>query len=532
MHIGIHLGITYCCVAFYNRIVGRLGEERGYQFCLIPSGSFSTTPSFVTIKNEGTMIFGRESKNRQSVNPNNTIFEIPRLIGRRFSDPEIQENIRARSNGTSRWPFKVKTDGTREDRAVVCVEINGKERVFTPEEICGCLLKHLVYNAENFLGESVDELTITCPAYFNEFQREATLKAAEFLGLPTVRLVCDPIAAVLAYKHNDINHSMSNRILVFDFSEFLDVSIVSCESNYLSTLASIPADRSLCQTLFTDTVVHYCLDKFRQFCPQFTINSVSERKMSLLKREVETAKEDLSINHSVEITVDDFYNGEDFEITLTRTELEAKCSFLFTKCITTVERVMEAANVRDYQIDAVLLVGGSSRIPKIRELMERKFGRKVFSTIQDDHAIAFGACVAHLYPVRPCIVKQIVVISDNSTSSDIRIVQLEAELKRVYGLLESVNEEVEQLRSENRRLQAIELENQSLKTQLKQFSSMSHRNPEPTSRKPPRIFRGDSKSNQNTQLTQQSGCSSTTKQSDASSTSNIKVERLMSLFNK
>ncbi|KAL0211562.1 hypothetical protein RCL1_005188 [Eukaryota sp. TZLM3-RCL] len=546
MYIGIQLGSLECCVSNYKSLLSPSGEKLPKQCVLVPSGSFSTTPSFVTIKNDGTITFGRDSKNKHLLYPNNTIFEIPRLIGRRFSDPEIQENIRVRSNGTPRWPFKVKSDGTREDKAVVCVEINGKERVFTPEEICGCLLKHLVDNAENFLGESVDELTITCPAYFQLNQRQAIIKAAEMAGFTEVNLLNEPTAAALAYKQTN-TLSIGQRLLVFDFGGgTLDISIVDIHKDDITVVAS-GGDCYLGGADIDRILVDYCLKEFKKQHSHFTVEAVKSRKMDRFKLEVETAKLDLSIVNNAEVVVDDFYNGEDLEITLTRQELENQCSSLFQRCLYTVEEVMKRANIRANQIDAVLLVGGSSRIPKIQEIMERKFGRKVLSIVQPDHALAYGACIAHLYPIRPCIVKQIVVRSDNSTSSDIRIVQLEAELNRVRGLLDSSVATLEQLRSENRRLQAIELENQTLKTQLKQFSSlnsMSHRNPEPPSHESPRIIRGEAKSpsqfvslvssnsNSTLVLTQQSGYSRATNAVVASETSNINMERLKSLFNK
>ncbi|KAL0211739.1 hypothetical protein RCL1_005365 [Eukaryota sp. TZLM3-RCL] len=398
MRIGIDLGTTNCCVAAYCSILSPSGVHLGEQFRLVPSGSFSTTPSYITISNSVCAQFGRESKNKQSMNSANTVFEVKRLIGRRFSESEVQENVERGLNGDPpRWPFKVESDNTNEDKPVISLPINGNDQSFSPEKISGMLLKHLKETAEKFLGESsITEATITCPAYFNDGQRHATMDAAELAGFEDVSLLNEPTAAALAYKQLN-SDSIGQRLLVFDFGGgTLDCSIVDIHKDDITVIAS-GGDCYLGGADIDRVLVDYCLNKFQeQFC-QSSREKITVRKMSLLKREVESAKEDLSINETAEIIVDEFFEGQDFVVTLTRQELENRCSSLFQRCLYTVEEVMKRANIRDNQLDAVLLVGGSSRIPKIQEIMKRKFGGKVLSTVQPDHAIAFGACVAHLH---------------------------------------------------------------------------------------------------------------------------------------
>ncbi|KAL0211783.1 hypothetical protein RCL1_005409 [Eukaryota sp. TZLM3-RCL] len=253
-------------------------------------------------------------------------------------------------------------------------------------------LKLLRENAEEFLNEAVTSATITVPASFDDAQRQATMDAGYVAGFERIELLNEPTAAALAYKHFH-PYSIGQKLLIFNLGGgFLDVSIVDIQKDDINVLAS-NGDCYLGGADIDRVLVDYCLNKF-QTQTGLCLRDVTTRNVSLLKREVEAATEELSFATEVEICVDDFYDKQDLILTLTRKELEVHSALFFQKCLHTVNEVMTSANVTGMEIDTVLLVGGSSRIPKVQEFMGSIFPGKVRSNFQPDHAIAFGAAVS------------------------------------------------------------------------------------------------------------------------------------------
>ncbi|KAL0211622.1 hypothetical protein RCL1_005248 [Eukaryota sp. TZLM3-RCL] len=399
MRIGIDLGTTNSVVACYRENITPDGQSTGKRFEIIPNGSLQTTPSYITFTPDGDVLFGQLSKKKQFSMTANTIFEVKRMIGHRFSGKEVQENIRRGDNGApSRWPFKVQSDGTNDDKPVICVLVNGEEKKYSPEKVSAFLLGHLKKTAEAYLHSTVSEVTITVPAYFNDAQRQATLDAGYIAGFERIDLLNEPTAAALAYKQKD-SSSIGQRLLVFDFGGgTLDVSIADIRKEDITVVAT-GGDCYLGGADLDRVLVQYCLEKF---CNEKGIDfddlkGVTSRNMSTLRQEAESAKIDLSTARHAEVIVSSFLFDHDLELTLTRTELESECDFLFQKCIATIDEILDAAGLSEDSIDVVLTVGGSSLIPRIKQLVNDKFPGKVRMTVQPDHAIAYGACVGHLH---------------------------------------------------------------------------------------------------------------------------------------
>ncbi|KAL0211856.1 hypothetical protein RCL1_005482 [Eukaryota sp. TZLM3-RCL] len=396
MRIGVDLGTTNSVVACYRENITPDGQSTRKRFEIIPNGSLQTTPSYITFTPDGDVLFGQLSKKKQFSMTANTIFEVKRMIGHRFSGKEVQENIRRGVNGApSRWPFKVQSDGTNDDKPVICVLVNGEEKKYSPEKVSAFLLGHLKKTAEAYLHSTVSEVTITVPAYFNDAQRQATLDAGYIAGFERIDLLNEPTAAALAYKQKDPS-SIGQRLLVFDFGGgTLDVSVVDIRKEDI-TVVTTGGDCYLGGADLDRVLVQYCLEKF---CNenQCGLAEVLPKKLSYLRREVESAKEDLASSSSAEVIVKDFLPGMDLDVSLTREILDSECDFLFQRCLNTVDEILENACVAENDIDSVLLVGGSSRVLKLQQMIQAKFNGKVRSTVQADHAIALGASVAHLH---------------------------------------------------------------------------------------------------------------------------------------
>ncbi|KAL0211565.1 hypothetical protein RCL1_005191 [Eukaryota sp. TZLM3-RCL] len=394
MRIGIDFGTTKCYIAYYENILTPNCHSSGPHLSIVPKGSELSIPSFVTLKSDGDVLFGELSKKKQFSMTSNTIFEVKRMIGHRFSDKEVQENIRHGDNGTpSRWPFKVQSDGTNDDKPVICVSVNGEEKKYSPEQVSALLLDHLKETAERHLGTTVSEVTITVPAYFNDAQRQATMDAGYIAGFERIDLLNEPTAVALVYKHKDPS-SIGQRLLVLDFKcDALDVSVVDLRKEDITVIATA-GDCYLGAADLDRVLVQYCLEKFcnENDLDYDDLDEVSNEKMAQFRHELETAKKDLSTAMEAEVMVSSFLFDHDLEVTLTRTELESECDFIFQKCLTTIDEILDAAGLSEDSIDSVLLVGDSSLIPWIRRLINNKFPGKVRRTVEADVALAYGAC--------------------------------------------------------------------------------------------------------------------------------------------
>jgi endoplasmic reticulum chaperone BiP len=301
-------------------------------------------------------------------------------MGRRYDEPSVKEDIK-------NFPFEVINKG---GKPAVKVEVNGELKVLTPEEISGMVLSKMKEIAESFLGKKVTHAVVTVPAYFNDQQRQATKDAGAISGLNILRIVNEPTAAAMAYG---LNKSKGERkIIVFDLGGgTFDVSLLSIEEGVLEVLATA-GDTHLGGEDFDQQVIDHFVKVFN------TKHDVDIRKdlmaMGKLKREVEKAKRTLSSQTSVRLEIESFFEGKDFNEPLTRAKFEELNMELFKKTMKPVEQVLKDANVKKSEVDDIVLVGGSTRIPKVQQLLEDYFGgKKANKGINPDEAIAHGAAV-------------------------------------------------------------------------------------------------------------------------------------------
>jgi heat shock protein 5 len=337
------------------------------------------TPSYVAFTDDERLV-GDAAKNQLSSNPRNTIFDAKRLIGRRFHDKEVQQDIK-------HFPFKViEKDG----KPVIQVIVKGEERLFTPEEISAMVLGKMKEIAESYLGKKVTHAVVTVPAYFNDAQRQATKDAGTIAGLNVLRIVNEPTAAAIAYG---LDRSDGERqILVYDLGGgTFDVSLLSIDDGVFEVLATA-GDTHLGGEDFDNRLI----DHFVKLYKKKNKVDVSQdlRAMGKLKREVEKAKRTLSSQMSTRIEIESFHDGKDFSETLSRAKFEELNNDLFRKTIKPVEQVLKDANVDKKDVHDIVLVGGSTRIPKVQQLLEEFFnGKKASKNINPDEAVAYGAAV-------------------------------------------------------------------------------------------------------------------------------------------
>ncbi|GAO46967.1 hypothetical protein G7K_1184-t1 [Saitoella complicata NRRL Y-17804] len=368
--IGIDLGTTYSCVGVMKS--GRveiLANDQGHRI----------TPSYVAFTDEERLV-GDAAKNQAPANPTNTVFDIKRLIGLRFDDKQVQKDLK-------HFPFKVIS---KSGKPVVQVKAQGEEKIFTPEEISGMILGKMKEVAQDYLGKKVTHAVVTVPAYFNDAQRQATKDAGTIAGLNVLRVVNEPTAAAIAYGLD--KKGGERQIIVYDLGGgTFDVSLLSIEDGVFEVLATA-GDTHLGGEDFDNRVIDHFVKIYNKK------NDVDVRKdlkaMGKLKREVEKAKRTLSSQMSVRIEIEAFHDGEDFSETLTRAKFEELNMDLFKKTMRPVEQVLKDAGVKKSEIDDIVLVGGSTRIPKVQSLLEDYFnGKKASKGINPDEAVAYGAAV-------------------------------------------------------------------------------------------------------------------------------------------
>ncbi|OQN98373.1 78 kDa glucose-regulated protein [Cryoendolithus antarcticus] len=367
--IGIDLGTTYSCVGIM---------KGGKVEILVNDQGNRITPSWVAWNDEERLV-GDAAKNQFASNPERTIFDIKRLIGRKFSDRDLQKDIK-------HFPFKV-VDKAGQPR--VQVEVNGAQKTFTPEEVSAMVLGKMKEVAEQYLGEKVTNAVVTVPAYFNDAQRAATKDAGTIAGLNVLRVVNEPTAAALAYGLDKTDQE--RQIIVYDLGGgTFDVSILTVDQGVFEVQATA-GDTHLGGEDFDQRVVEFFTKSYNKK------HDVDIRKnsktMSKLKREVEKAKRTLSSQMSTKIEIEAFHEGNDFSETLTRAKFEELNNDLFKKTLKPVEQVLKDAKLKKSDIDDIVLVGGSTRIPKVQAMLEEYFGKKASKGINPDEAVAFGAAV-------------------------------------------------------------------------------------------------------------------------------------------
>ncbi|XP_074266577.1 heat shock cognate 70 kDa protein-like [Silene latifolia] len=379
--IGIDLGTTYSCVAIWR-------QNRAE---IIPNDQGSnTTPSCVAFIDDHERLIGEAAVYQAIKNPLNTVFDSKRLIGRRFSENSIQEDIQL-------WPFKVinGTDLGNVDKPMIVVKYMGEEKKFSPEEISSMILAKLKGVAEAFLGTTVNNAVVTVPAYFNNSQRRSTKDAGTVAGLNVVRIINEPTAAAMAYGLDTItgNRNVARKnVLVFDLGGgTFDVSLVSIENGEIHVKA-IGGDTHLGGGDFTNKLVAYLLEEFNRM---HNIDiSESPRVRGRLKAAAERAKRILSAAYQTNVEIDCLYGDIDFSVPLTRARFESLNETFFRNCLDAVDKCMKDARMEVSDVDDVVLVGGSTRIPMIQQLLQDYFnGRQLCQSINPDEAVAQGAAI-------------------------------------------------------------------------------------------------------------------------------------------
>lgn len=381
--IGIDLGTTYSCVAAYDTSVSKV-------VVLPNSMGERTTPSWVAFTSTGRVV-GQPAKQQASMNASNTIYDVKRIIGRSLDDPITREESR-------RFPYLIVDGGN--GRPLIEVDWNGQKQRLSPEEISSMVLLEMKRSAENALGKSIKKSVITVPAHFNDQQRQATKDAGRIAGLEVCRIINEPTAAALAYglhsSEGAAEQDKSN-VLIFDLGGgTFDVSVLSMEGGVFAVKAT-GGDTHLGGEDFDNSMVDWCLKQIEEKHGKNSTKPIkaSNRSMQRLRRACEAAKRNLSTAMETEIEVDGLVDGEAFTTTLTRAVFEKFSHPLFTRCLDTVRQVVKDAGAALNQVSDIVLVGGSTRVPKLQELLLELFGNKIelCKSINPDEAVAFGAAV-------------------------------------------------------------------------------------------------------------------------------------------
>jgi len=369
--VGIDLGTTYSCVGVWqNDRVEIIANDQGNR----------TTPSYVAFT-ETERLIGDAAKNQVAMNATNTVFDAKRFIGRRFDDPATQSDMK-------HLPFRI-IQGAG-GKPMITVQFKGEEKIFAPEEISSMVLVKMKEIAEAYLGKDVKNAVITVPAYFNDSQRQATKDAGTIAGLNVLRIINEPTAAAIAYGLD--KKGSEKNVLIFDLGGgTFDVSLLTIEEGIFEVKATA-GDTHLGGEDFDNRMVDYFLQEFkRKFKKDMSSN---QRALRRLRTACERAKRTLSSSTQAHIEIDSLFEGIDFNSTITRARFEDLNMDYFRKCMEPVEKVLRDSKLSKSQVDEVVLVGGSTRIPKVQQMLQDFFnGKEPCKSINPDEAVAFGATV-------------------------------------------------------------------------------------------------------------------------------------------
>ena len=370
--IGIDLGTTYSCVAVYqNGNVDIISNQQGNR----------TTPSYVSF-NKNERLIGDAAKSSSAQNPTNTVYDAKRLIGREFNDQLLQKEMKTLSYSVVNENNKPK----------IQVEYNDENKRFTPEEISAMILTEMKQVAGAYLGEDVKDAVITVPAYFNDAQRQATKDAGAIAGLNVLRIINEPTAAAIAYGLDKDKQNGERNVLIFDLGGgTFDVSLLSIDEGIFEVKATA-GDTHLGGSDFDHIITEHLIKEFKK---KNNIDiSENKRAVRRLRTSAERAKRTLSSGTVATIEIDSLAEGIDFSTTLSRAKFESMCNDLFKQCMSPVEQVLTDGKMSKSQVHDVVLVGGSTRIPKVQELLSNFFGGKqLCKSINPDEAVAYGAAV-------------------------------------------------------------------------------------------------------------------------------------------
>jgi len=374
--IGIDLGTTTSCVGVWqNDRVEIIANDQGNR----------TTPSFVGFSGDERLI-GDAAKSQAAGNPQNTVYEAKRLIGRRWDEPSVQRDLKQLS-------YKVIKG--QDNKPEVEVEFKGETKHMRPEEIGAAVLQKMKLTAEAYLGKPVTDAVITVPAYFNDSQRQATKDAGVIAGLNVLRIINEPTAAAIAYGLDKKKNGEQN-VLIFDLGGgTFDVSLLTLDDGIFEVKATA-GDTHLGGADFDTLMVEYCSAEFKKKTKLDIAGNF--RAMRRLRTACEKAKHTLSSSTQAQIEIDSLVDGQDFSLVITRAKFEALCDSVFRKCMEPLEQVLRDSKIPKDNVHEVVMVGGSSRIPKIRQLVMDFFGgKKLNDSVHPDEAVAYGAAVqAHI----------------------------------------------------------------------------------------------------------------------------------------
>merc|ERR1711967_173750 len=369
---GIDLGTTYSCVGIWqNDRVEIIANDQGNR----------TTPSYVAFTDTERLI-GDSAKNQVAMNPTNSVLDAKRLIGRKFNDPVVQSDMK-------HWPFKVVAkDG---DKPHITVNFKGEEKTFSPEEISSMVLTKMKETGEAFTGKTVKDVVVTVPAYFNGSQRQATKDSGTIAGLNVMRIINEPTAAAIAYGL-DKKSAGEHNVLIFDLGGgTFDASLLTIDDGIFEVKATA-GDTHLGGEDFDNRLVNHFTQEFkRKHKKDMTGNP---RAMRRLRTACERAKRQLSSSANANIEIDSLFEGVDFYSSITRARFEDLCADLFRGPLEPVEKVLRDSKMSKSEIDEIVMVGGSTRIPKVQQLVSEFFnGKELNHSINPDEAVAYGAAV-------------------------------------------------------------------------------------------------------------------------------------------
>ena len=370
--VGIDLGTTYSCVGVMkNNAVDIIANDQGNR----------TTPSYVAFTDTDRLV-GEGAKNQAAMNPKKTIFDVKRLIGRGFTDGTVTADRKL-------WPFDVVAGPN--NKPLISVDLENETKTFAAEEISAMVLTNMKNTAEEYLGEEVKHAVITVPAYFNEQQRQATKDAGRIAGLDVLRIINEPTAAAISYGLNNKN-GQEQTVLIFDLGGgTFDVSLLSID-DWVFEVKATAGDTHLGGEDFDQRLMDHFAKEFKRKTNKDLAGN--DRALRRLRTACERAKRTLSSATRASVEIDSLFEGEDLNSSITRARFEDLCGDYFRSCLKPVEKVLKDASLAKSQVDQIVLVGGSTRIPRVQELLSEFFhGKELCRSINPDEAVAYGAAV-------------------------------------------------------------------------------------------------------------------------------------------